>query len=351
MHNQMISIIVPVYNVDKYLSKCINSLINQSYDNIEIILINDGSTDKSSIVCNEYLKKDSRIRVIHKENEGVSIARKVGIEASLGDYIMFVDGDDWIDTEMCNHLIRKSLENNYDVVMCSYTREFNDKSLPKVIFESDLSFDENECVNLYRRLFGLIEDELQSPENMDALCPVCMKLYSAELLKNSEIMYEDLNNIGTYEDGIFNISVFKNVRSAFYINKPLYHYRKTNSESTTQSYKENLFKQWSYLFILMHDYIHENKLSDKFEEALTNRVALSILWLALNINNSDKKALWKIRKIKEILKKYKLQGIYDEFSIKDLKIQWKVYYVFAKYNFASGVYLLTCIIERMIGRK
>lgn len=116
----LISVIVPVYNVEEYLDRCINSIVQQTYKNLEIILVNDGSTDNSSIICNEWREKDFRIKVIHKENGGISSARNCGLKEATGDYIGFVDSDDYIDLDMYNNLIYSALAEDADLVMCDF---------------------------------------------------------------------------------------------------------------------------------------------------------------------------------------------------------------------------------------
>jgi len=115
---EKISIIVPVYNVELYLEKCIESIINQTYTNIEIILVDDGATDSSGNICDLYSKKDSRIKVIHKRNGGLSDARNVGIEKAVGQYLMFVDSDDYIDKTMCEKLYNALKKQKTDMAMC-----------------------------------------------------------------------------------------------------------------------------------------------------------------------------------------------------------------------------------------
>ena len=114
----MISIIVPIYNVAPYLSQCIESLMEQTYKDIEMILVDDGSTDNSPAICEEYKKKDPRIRVIHQENKGVVSARKEGLRAARGTYIGFVDGDDWIEPDMYACMYQKLIDQKVDIVMC-----------------------------------------------------------------------------------------------------------------------------------------------------------------------------------------------------------------------------------------
>ncbi len=117
-----ISIIVPIYNVEKHLDRCVASIVVQTYKNIEIILVNDGSTDNSPAICDDWAKKDNRIRVIHKENGGVSDARNVGVAAATGEYIGFVDSDDYIEPNMYEHLFCLVAENNADIALCSSDR-------------------------------------------------------------------------------------------------------------------------------------------------------------------------------------------------------------------------------------
>ena len=111
--DKLISVIVPIYNVEEYLNECVDSILNQTYKNLEIILVDDGSTDKSGIICDDYAKIDSRIKVIHKKNGGLSDARNVGIDRALGEFIIFIDSDDYIDHSMCEILL--AYASKYDV--------------------------------------------------------------------------------------------------------------------------------------------------------------------------------------------------------------------------------------------
>lgn len=120
MEKERISVIVAVYNVEKYLSKCIESILNQTYKNLEIILIDDGSSDKSGDICDSYAKQDSRIKVIHRENKGIAYTRNEGLDTAKGDYITFVDSDDYIHPQMYELMMRKLREQNADVVACDY---------------------------------------------------------------------------------------------------------------------------------------------------------------------------------------------------------------------------------------
>ena len=121
----MISVIVPIYNVEEYLDDCINSLLNQTYRDLEIVLVDDGSTDRSGIICDFYGEKDNRIKVLHKENGGLMSAWKYGVLKARGDYIVFVDSDDWIDKDMYQRLFERISESNADIVLCGLIKEFS----------------------------------------------------------------------------------------------------------------------------------------------------------------------------------------------------------------------------------
>lgn len=127
-----VSIVIPVYNIDKYLNKCVDSIIQQTYSNLEIILVDDGSTDKSGTICDKFAKIDNRIRVIHKQNGGLSDARNVGIENATGKYICFIDGDDYIDSNMILEMHKLANENGCEMVVTNFVRETDDN---KVTFE------------------------------------------------------------------------------------------------------------------------------------------------------------------------------------------------------------------------
>ena len=124
-----ISIIVPVYNVEKYLEKCIKSILNQTFTDFELILVNDGSTDKSGVICDNYKNIDDRIIVIHKKNEGLSSARNSGLDIAKGRYIGFVDSDDYINNDMYHKLYEALIKNNSDISICKFVKVYDDSEM------------------------------------------------------------------------------------------------------------------------------------------------------------------------------------------------------------------------------
>ena len=351
VQNQVkISIIVPVYNAEMFLEESLKSLVSQTEKEIEIICVNDGSTDKSEQILKNYQDKDKRIRVINQENKGVSQARNTGIENATGNYVMIVDADDWIDKNACQVLLDRIKKEQSDVLLFPYIRETSKGSFEKNIFEEDKIFDKNRVKEkLHRRYIGLIGEELKNPENADALCTVWGKLYRLDIIKKHNLQFVDLDKIGTYEDGLFNLNYFEYVTKAVYLNQHLYHYRRTERESITSGYNPKLSAQWSHLFNIMQEYIKKHKLSNEYEEALSNRIALSILGLGLNIMGSSYSTRKKIKMIRDIISSPRYQNAYQKMEYKYFPIHWKVFYKCAKYKCAAGIYLLLVAINCMRG--
>jgi glycosyltransferase involved in cell wall biosynthesis len=167
----LISIIVPIFNVEKYIDKCINSIINQTYRNLEIVLVNDGSEDNCGSICDEYAEIDSRIKVIHKENGGLSDARNVAIEITTGDYITFIDSDDFVESDYVEYLYKLIQKYSADISICNINKTFEEKYKEENI-ANDIHhvYTEQEAIEqmLYQKLFDV---------------SACAKLYKAELFK------------------------------------------------------------------------------------------------------------------------------------------------------------------------
>lgn len=347
-----ISIIIPCYNVAEYLPQCLDSIFNQTYKNIEIICVNDGSTDNTLDILNKYKLNDNRVVVVDQENSGASAARNHGLNYVTGDYIMFVDSDDWIDLYTCEIALNKALSNDYDLVIWNYIREFPNNPMPKQIFsDEEIVFFENDVKRkLQRRTLGLFREELAHPENADSIVTIWGKLYRASIIIDNKLKFVDLEKIGTSEDAIFNLEVYKNVNSAIYIPNCLYHYRKNNDASVTSKYNDKLFAQWNNLFSVIEQYIVINKLGDDFYESLDNRVALAIIGLGLNIVNAEQ-GINKTEEIKKIISSPRYRRAYKNLTLKYFPLHWKIFFAFAKCNCAFCVYVMLFIIKKIISNR
>lgn len=223
-----LSIIVPVYNVEKYIKECIDSILNQSFQDFELILVNDGSTDSSGKICNEYSKKDDRIEVIHKDNGGLSSARNAGIEKAKGLYIGFVDSDDWIHENMYSHMIDYANIQNADIVVCNImSMRKNGNEIPYTNIKYDISFTREEAMS------ELFKNEI-------ILFSACNKIFRREIfdgLRYKEgIILEDMD---------LSYKLFNKANKVYYIHNPYYHYR-YNDASILRS-KFNLTRLDEYM--------------------------------------------------------------------------------------------------------
>lgn len=219
-----ISVIVPIYNAEKYLHRCLNSLISQTYDNIEIILINDGSTDASAEICNTYTQKDNRIKVVHKVNGGVSSARNAGLDIASGNYLSFVDPDDYIELNTYESLC-KYLNKGTDIVRFNAYR--NDEILNWLPFKGEYSGErfEREIV------LSIIGSEKFG--GMFILGVLWVHLFNRELIEKNHIRFN--NNLRRCEDRLFTITAMLHSTSMVFIDSILYHYQ-VNDESLSNRY-------------------------------------------------------------------------------------------------------------------
>ena len=224
---EKITVIVPVYNVENYLDKCLDSLINQTYKNLEIIVINDGSTDNSGIICQEYAQKDSRIIYIEKENGGLSDARNAGLDRMTGSYVTFVDSDDWIEQDYVEVLYNKLTEYQADVSVGNYYSYNEDEGMYYFHINGDSYYEKVfDNVSIFENLY-----ESQEMKSF-ALISAWGKLYKASLF---DYIRFDKGKLG--EDGYMNQKLYLLVQKVVYINQGLYAYRQ-RSGSITKTWTE-----------------------------------------------------------------------------------------------------------------
>ena len=224
--DSLVSIIVPVYNAKNYLEACLDSIINQSYKNIEIILIDDGSNDGSSDIVDLYARNDSRIRVVHNTNHGVSYTRNCGIKIASGSKVLFIDSDDTVDVDYVKKLTTPLKKQNYDVVVCGA----NDINVKKGKtrarkFPQSLTGDiKNDFVNLF------LVPSITAPWG---------KLYDLEIIKKNNVFFTE--GISFNEDVLFNVMYFRYVESYALIKEPLYNYYHRLSNSLTKNRSDKNF--------------------------------------------------------------------------------------------------------------
>ena len=207
MNESLISVIVPVYNTEKYLERCINSILHQTYKNIELILVDDGSTDNSSTICDEYAKQDYRVKVIHKKNGGLSSARNAGLDIAIGDYIGFIDSDDYISEKMYESLYKAIEGKNNSISNVMFVRVFSDG----YIASSTVPHNKSEIILKEKYIEELLLHKGDAS--------VCSKLFPRKLLIGKKFKEGKLN-----EDLLFMFSILKEIKNINFVGEIGYYY-------------------------------------------------------------------------------------------------------------------------------
>ncbi|CUO64930.1 glycosyltransferase [Clostridium disporicum] len=229
-----VSIVVPVYNAENYIAKCIDSILDSTLKEIEVILINDGSKDSSGKIIDEYVKKDSRIKVIHQKNSGPAVTRNKGIKIAKGNYVGFVDSDDTIEKNMFYELYNLANKKEVEVAMCGYN-EINTRDNSKFIVTTNL--ENNKVYNKDEIKDNIIKTFTKSKNY--GFFSLCNKIYLREWILDKNILMDEKRFHG--EDWLFNINVFLNLNSFICTDKILYNYIHVNNESLMVKYRENQF--------------------------------------------------------------------------------------------------------------
>lgn len=327
-----ISIIVPVYNVELYIRECLDSLISQTYENIEIIIIDDGSTDLSYDICKEY--NDKRIKLIQQKNKGVSMSRNLGLKESTGEYVMFVDSDDFLEIDACSKLVEILEKNNLDVLMFNYNNYIENKKYEnKNVCESFI------CDNKYiknKLIYTILNPKLipYKTENNKfyGMSFIWNKIFKRKILFDNHILFEQKNKKAYFEDGVFCLDVFNNSNSICFTKTPLYNYRQINT-SASKSYNSQILETNDYTFECIKKF-DDNTF--EFRQAYYGRVIRNFR-VALEIYFFNKEI--KIKEVKKTLKKAEYKEAFKKIKYKYLTPKLKVYKLLINLKLIDFIYL------------
>ncbi len=348
---QTISIIVPVYNVEKYLRVALQSLINQTYQDLQIVCIDDGSTDNSPALLQEYARKDPRIEIHTQENRGLSGARNAGLTHVRGSLLMFFDPDDWMDGDTCEKALQIMTEEDADLVMWGYSKEYGSHAEPVRVWSSRRVFSGAAMPILRRRILGLTSDEMKHPEWMDSLGTAWGKLYKSAIFLKNNIQYIDTAEIGSAEDVLANLQYLTYTQKVVYSPDIVYHYRKTNLSALTKTYKPHLVEQWQRLFSRMRAWTTQHDPSVEAESILNNRITHAIISLGLNELSAQANQPKKLRRISSILHAGWYRDAASTFSLASLPLHWKLFFFCAKNGITAGVFILLHTIHYRLKNK
>lgn len=265
----IITVATSVYNTGKYLERCLNSITNQTFKDIEIIVVNDGSTDGGLETIKRFEKKDDRIIVFDIENRGVSNARNLGMKNAKGKYIIFVDSDDYLEPDMLAVLYAEITNTDSDMAVCNLKRVFEGYSEPPF-----LKMPDQRVINMTKCDIKMISRTL-SGEISFGLC-VSNKLYNVDFLKRTNILFEERDIIYA-EDGFFHFKTLKHMKRICVVNKVLYNYYQ-RSTSVSYTYKERLAKRCANFICGIEEYYKDMDL----EKALANRSFIFLIEILYN---------------------------------------------------------------------
>lgn len=339
MSNILVSIIVPMYNSEKYIERCVKSLINQSYKNIEIILIDDGSKDKTIEILKLYNNKDSRIKLYKKKNSGASSARNYGLEKCTGDYILFVDADDYIDANMVQDMVSM-----VDITENTMVFSGNDE-----IYSDKIE---------YRNLFIDIKDKdsISKDVVMREIASgraglICSKLIPKFIVDRFSIRFDE--SIKMSEDQLFFLELAQYIDKFSYIEGCMYHYDRTNEKSITVNYKSDIYENQMYVFKTIEKIFKKNNLIDREDiNALSNKIKDILLFCinnevcTSNIRNINEK----IKNIKCILKDTHIDSKYAD-EIKQSLIGRLIYKCINSNNTTLSILELFIVLKLLIPLK
>lgn len=343
-----ISIIIPAYNVAGYLEKCLDSILAQTFTEYEVILVDDGSTDNTPAICDEYAEKDSRIMVIHKENEGVSVARNTGINKAKGEYILFFDGDDFVEPYTCKELFQLAKEKKADTIIYGYHRfekgKVKETCFPR--FKEGIYEGEDILSQLIPRFIGIsdkgINQWLRQEENaLYVENPALWRtMVSSKVVKENQIQFH--KNLKVGEDTIF-ISEYLSFASRCYVYKKCYYYLVTRETSTIYVYEKNPVAKLEGKIKLLDA---RNELTDKIskrrnfniDSCWRGTVIMSAIELAFLMAKKHPKYRFlsryklflkyvKIPDVQKTIKGFRLNIVPGIMVIPFLLLKWKMYFI------------------------
>ncbi len=314
-----VSVIVPIYNAEKYLEKCLDSVVNQTLKDIEIILVNDGSTDGSEEICKKYLS-DSRVQYYYKENEGLAAARADGIEKAKGEYIGFVDSDDWLKLHTYEKMYSCALTNSADIVFCNCIENEDGYVFTPEMAEGAYNREQIKNEILTKTLAYIGKDGGKRAVRWSN----CLRIYKRETLEKNNIRFD--RRLRRSQDLQLTYEATLAAQNYYYISEPLYHNRVVG-DSLSRGYTKNMWKLYTYLIEILY------KDTENFKEMdLMNQMHLRAFFFVTDCIENEMKPLCpndtatKIKLIKEIMDDPICQRFYGHIPVEKLNPLYRKYY-------------------------
>ncbi len=322
-----ISVIVPVYKAEKTLRKCVDSILSQTYIQLEVILVDDGSPDNSSVICDQYAEKDSRVKVIHKKNGGVSSARNCGLDIAMGEYCTFVDSDDFIEPVMYQAMMEKAEQYDCDVVMCDCVKEFGDKS---ELYTHEIRSGYYSREQLEKEYFPhlLIMPNVEYPPTISN----CLCLFKN---KNIKLRYEE--GIRFSEDLLFGAELMYQALSFYYMKDCCFYHYWMNPQSATHTFAPDKWDDYKKLHRRIEQVF---SICDEFD--FSKQIELVLLFFVYNavgdiVSTSQLCKHDKLQKCRIILSEDRVRQMFSNIKILNLPIPLKLKILTLMYKYKIGI--------------
>ena len=332
----MVSIIVPVYNVESYLRQCLDSIYNQTYKDIEVIMVDDGSKDSSGKICDEYAKKYFNFFVYHKYNEGLGMARNTGLEYIRGDYVAFVDSDDFLEPRCIEILLKKMILNKVDICKGGFKRVYDNGRIKSVRYYQEELFKGEMAKNiLFPRMIGSAPTQHDSVE----MC-VWGTIYKSDIIKNEHLHFYSEKDLIS-EDLVFNMEYMQYANGACLVKDVGYDYR-INTSSLTKSYRCDRFEASKLFYVTVRNKLIELKYD---QNTLLRLDRIFFVYLRGCIAQENKKRSGRsvhecINKINYICNDQTVQLIIDRYPKKKLGIPQNIFLWLVHYKMGFLLYII-----------
>lgn len=339
----MVSIIVPVYNAAPYLNQCVDSLTNQTLKEIEIILINDGSTDDSLVVCVGLAATDDRIRLIDKPNGGVSEARNDGLRAATGEYIGFVDPDDWVDADMYERMLATLTTARADICMCNYVKETKEGTVPVLMKQTGTIGEDAILGDIVANVIA--KPSFRSGET-DIMGSVCRLLVSRELLEKGNIWFD--KDVAFMEDLLVCVEAFLKCERIIIDAGAYYHYR-VHESSTVMAFKPQFYQRQKQAFAKLQALLVREGVMNALAMRLANRYIIIALLSLANEAHKDNPIPFreKIRNIGMILADNELAANLKKINLNEVESRKKLELNLMKRKASVTLYLYYSVFNKI----
>lgn len=332
-----VSVIVPVYNVERYIDRCMQSLLNQSLQDIEIIIVDDGSPDNCPILCDKYSQKDNRVKVVHKKNAGLGYARNSGLEIATGEYVAFIDSDDFIDKNMFEYLYKLAHDKSLDVIYCGFNTYRNNKVVSTKSEEN--TYKEYQGIDCYEVLKGMLGNLGNKNKIVKYEMSVWHSLYKLDTIKKNNITFCSEREFIS-EDIIFHIDLIRHCNKIAFIPERFYYYC-VNNNSLSKSFKNDRFERHLILFNEITRRLKDNNYD--FPKNIANNLFLLKIRYDFTIINSYQLTFWeKYSYVKQLMNHKHLRELVKKFKTNDLPFRYKIFLYLIKYRCS---FILTNLIS------